>query len=189
MMHLYHRGMWEALLVNITADTAVNVPTRDAVQQATGHATLMISNDIHWGNPCFLSSSLNRFFLSSKLFNPSFPSPFLRQELRTNPPDGTVPTTELPSVKVPANYYGVRTTQHRHTVRYISTHPSRFVKFVLRGCPQNKNTLLGPFDGQQHRNCLTVRTGLRAIRHDARGDEDKKGSSSHHNVSTKTKKH
>jgi hypothetical protein len=36
----------------------------------------------------------------------------------------------------------------------------------LRGLPKNKNTSLGPYSGQEHRNFTTAGTGLRALQHD-----------------------
>jgi hypothetical protein len=43
-----------------------------------------------------------------------------------------------------------------------------------RGSPKNKNTSLEPFNGQEHQNCSTARTDLRATPRDAQGAEGKK---------------
>ena len=68
-----------------------------------------------------------------------------------------------------------------------------FRGFVLRGSqiqgsPKNKSTSLGPFNGQQHQNCSTTRTGLRATPRDVQGVGRKKRSSCHHSVAVKTRK-
>ena len=52
------------------------------------------------------------------------------------------------------------------------------------GGPKNKNTLFGPFNGQEHQNYSTARTDIRAMLHDVQGAEGKR-SSSYHNVSAK----